>query len=187
MKYKLIFLWAIYAFPNAQSIDINALKALGSTKFGIAETKNTKDIQKQTSFILDLPIDPKTYIMGPGDQIKVNIVSSNEVFNYSLIVSPTGEVLIPAVGILDIYGLSLSEAIKSMKKMVREWNRNAKIYITLEEIRQFKVRVIGQIGQPGLYDVTGITRISDLYQVILNIENEIKKLENEKDDNEKQI
>ena len=97
--------------------------------------------------------------MGPGDQIKVNIVSSNEVFNYSLIVSPTGEVLIPAVGILNVYGQSLSEAIKSMKKMVKKWNRNAKIYITLESIRQFKVRVIGQIEQPGLYEVTGLSLI----------------------------
>jgi len=187
MKYRLIILWVIYALPNAQSIDINALKALGSTKFGITETKTTRDIQKQTSFNLDQPINPKNYIMGPGDQIKVNIVSSNEVFNYSLIVSPTGEVLIPAVGILNIYGLSLSEAITSLKKMVEKWNRNAKIYITLEEIREFKVRVIGQIKQPGLYDVTGMTRISDLYQIILNIENEIKKLEDEKYDNEKQI
>ena len=187
MKNKLIIYWAIYAFTNAQSIDINALKTLGSAKFGITETKNTKDIQKQTNFILDLPIDPKLYMMGPGDQIKVNIVSSNEVFNYSLIVSPTGDVLIPAVGILDIYGLSLNEAIESMKKMVKKWNRNAKIYITLEGIREFKVRVIGQIKQPGLYDVTGITRISDLYQIILNIENEIKKLEAEKEDSEKQI
>jgi protein involved in polysaccharide export with SLBB domain len=74
-----------------------------------------------------------------------------------------------------------------MKKMVKKWNRNAKIYITLEGIREFKVRVIGQIKQPGLYDVTGITRISDLYQIILNIENEIKKLEAEKEDSEKQI
>ena len=83
MKNKLIIYWVIYAFTNAQSIDINALKTLGSAKFGITETKNTKDIQKQTNFILDLPIDPKLYMMGPGDQIKVNIVSSNEVFNYS--------------------------------------------------------------------------------------------------------
>ena len=187
MKYKFFILLAIYAFPYPQSIDLNALKALGSTKFGTTETKNTKDIQRQTSFILDQPIDSKAYIMGPGDQIKVNIVSSNEVFNYSLIVSPTGEVLIPAVGILNVYGQSLSEAIKSMKKMVKKWNRNAKIYITLESIRQFKVRVIGQIEQPGLYEVTGITRISDLYQTILNIENEIKKLNSEKDNNEKQI
>ena len=187
MKYKFANFLVFCAISSAQNIDINALKAISEAKLGLGETKVTKDIQKQNIISLDQPVNPDLYIMGPGDQLKVNIVSSNEVFNYSLIISPTGEVLIPAVGIINVYGLSLTNAIISMDKIVREWNRNAKIYITLEQIRQFKIRVIGQLKQPGLYNVTGVNRVSDLYQTIVNIENEIKKLENETSDDEKTI
>ncbi|MEC7730720.1 MAG: polysaccharide biosynthesis/export family protein, partial [Candidatus Neomarinimicrobiota bacterium] len=165
-----IRLWAICALISAQTIDVNALRTLGqssATKLGLDRTKLTQEKQAQSLVILDRPVDPSLYFVGPGDQFRVNIISSNEAFNYSLTVSPTGEILIPAVAIVPVYGLTLHQAIKAMEKTVKEWNQNVKIYITLEQIREFKVKVIGQLEQPGLYTATPMTRVSDLYQVII--------------------
>jgi protein involved in polysaccharide export with SLBB domain len=168
---KSIFrLWALCALISAQTIDVNALRTLGqssATKLGLDRTKLTQERQGQSLVILDRPVDPSLYFVGPGDQFRVNIISSNEAFNYSLTVSPTGEILIPAVAIVPVYGLTLRQAIKAMEKTVKEWNQNIKIYITLEQIREFKVKVIGQLKQPGLYTVTPMTRVSDLYQMIM--------------------
>ena len=163
-------MWALCALISAQTIDVNALRTLGqssATKLGLDRTKLTQERQGQSLVILDRPVDPSLYFVGPGDQFRVNIISSNEAFNYSLTVSPTGEILIPAVAIVPVYGLALRQAIKAMEKTVKEWNQNVKIYITLEQIREFKVKVIGQLKQPGLYTVTPITRVSDLYQMIM--------------------
>jgi len=165
-----IRLWALCALISAQTIDVNALRTLGqssATKLGLDRTKLTQEKQAQSLVILDRPVDPSLYFVGPGDQFRVNIISSNEAFNYSLTVSPTGEILIPAVAIVPVYGLTLHQAIKAMEKTVKEWNQNVKIYITLEQIREFKVKVIGQLEQPGLYTATPMTRVSDLYQVII--------------------
>ena len=165
-----IRLWALCALISAQTIDVNALRTLGqssATKLGLDRTKLTQEKQAQSLVILDQPVDPNLYLVGPGDQFRVNIISSNEAFNYSLTVSPTGEILIPAVAIVPVYGLTLRQAIKAMEKTVKEWNQNVKIYITLEQIREFKVKVIGQLKQPGLYTVTPMTRVSDLYQMIM--------------------
>jgi len=168
---KSIFrLWALCALISAQTIDVNALRTLGqssATKLGLDRTKLTQERQGQSLVILDRPVDPSLYFVGPGDQFRVNIISSNEAFNYSLTVSPTGEILIPAVAIVPVYGLTLRQAIKAMEKTVKEWNQNVKIYITLEQIREFKVKVIGQLEQPGLYTATPMTRVSDLYQMII--------------------
>ena len=165
-----IRLWALCALISAQTIDVNSLRTLGqssATKLGLDRTKLTQDKQAHSLVILDRPVDPSLYFVGPGDQFRVNIISSNEAFNYSLTVSPTGEILIPAVAIVPVYGLTLHQAIKAMEKTVKEWNQNVKIYITLEQIREFKVKVIGQLEQPGLYTATPMTRVSDLYQVII--------------------
>ena len=165
-----IRLWALCALISAQTIDVNALRTLGqssATKLGLDRTKLTQEKQAQSFVILDRPVDPSLYFVGPGDQFRVNIISSNEAFNYSLTVSPTGEILIPAVAIVPVYGLTLRQAIKAMEKTVKEWNQNVKIYITLEQIREFKVKVIGQLEQPGLYTATPMTRVSDLYQMII--------------------
>lgn len=165
-----IRLWALCALISAQTIDVNALRTLGqssATKLGLDRTKLTQEKQAQSLVILDRPVDPSLYFVGPGDQFRVNIISSNEAFNYSLTVSPTGEILIPAVAIVPVYGLTLHQAIKAMEKTVKEWNQNVKIYITLEQIREFKVKVIGQLEQPGLYTATPMTRVSDLYQMII--------------------
>ena len=165
-----IRLWALCALISAQTIDVNALRTLGqssATKLGLDRTKLTQEKQAQSLVILDRPVDPSLYFVGPGDQFRVNIISSNEAFNYSLTVSPTGEILIPAVAIVPVYGLTIRQAIKAMEKTVKEWNQNVKIYITLEQIREFKVKVIGQLKHPGLYTVTPMTRVSDLYQMII--------------------
>ena len=165
-----ISLWALCALISAQTIDVNALRTFGqssATKLGLDRTKLTQEKQAQSLVILDRPVDPSLYFVGPGDQFRVNIISSNEAFNYSLTVSPTGEILIPAVAIVPVYGLTLRQAIKAMEKTVKEWNQNIKIYITLEQIREFKVKVIGQLEQPGLYTATPMTRVSDLYQMII--------------------
>ena len=127
--------------------------------------------------ILDKPVNPYQYIVGPGDQIRINIISSNEAFNYLLTVSPTGELLIPSVAIISVYGLTLNKAKIKIEKVVKKWNQNAKIYSTIEQIRKFKLKVIGQLKHPGLYDVTPMTRVSDLYDII--IENNKKELINQ--------
>ncbi|MED5426628.1 MAG: SLBB domain-containing protein [Candidatus Neomarinimicrobiota bacterium] len=179
-----IRLWALCTLISAQTIDVNALRTLGqssATKLGLDRTKLTQEKQAQSLVILDRPVDPSLYLVGPGDQFRVNIISSNEAFNYSLTVSPTGEILIPAVAIVPVYGLTLHQAIKAMEKTVKEWNQNVKIYITLEQIREFKVKVIGQLEQPGLYTATPMTRVSDLYQVI------IEQYSTEKEENEESM
>jgi len=164
------------ALITAQTIDVNTLRNFSQSsanKLGFDRTKLTQEKQSQSLVILDQPVNPKLYIIGPGDQFRVNIISSIEVFNYLLSVSPTGDILLPAVGIVPVYGLTLQQAITAIEKTVKNWNQNAKIYIALEQIREFKVKVVGQLREPGLYVVTPMTRVSDLFQTLIENKNSL--------------
>ena len=165
---KILLMGLVCSVGYAQTLDINALRtAQARYKAGsVTSTGATQVSQAESKVLIDQPINPEKYLVGPGDQFRVNIISSNETFDYSLIVSPSGEILIPAVGILPVYGLTLTQAIGSMKEMVKARNQSVKIYVTLEEIRQFRVKVIGHFNQTGFYEVTAMTHVSDLYNQI---------------------
>ena len=166
---KNFLLFGVCASLFAQTFDINALRMaqsnLGSK--GIDNGSITNERQVQPKIIIDKPIDPNAYLIGPGDQYLVNIISSDNVSNYTLTVSPTGEILIPTIGVVQLNNHSLSTSIQLMESAIKSMNQSAQIYIILSEIREFKIKVIGHLKNPGFYTVTPVSRVSDLYEDIL--------------------
>ena len=110
--------------------------------------------------ILEGTISPEQYIVGPGDQFAINIISSDGVFNYILAVTPTSELLLPLIGLINIDQLSLISAIEKIKTKVNSTNKNAKIEITLIKLRKFKVLVTGAIEESGFVVISAIDRLS---------------------------
>jgi protein involved in polysaccharide export with SLBB domain len=53
---------------------------------------------------IEKPINPDTYIIGPGDLIGINILSAENI-SFQIRVGPVGEIMIPLVGILNISGI----------------------------------------------------------------------------------
>ena len=173
----LLVIIGVQSIGRYQTLDLNSLRIAQKQA---AKLKNkSQEISRANKsddpFIIDLPVNPDEYVVGPGDQFHLNIISSNETFDYSLTISPTGTLLIPSVGIIDCNDLTLSKLIKEIKKIIKNWNRNIKINIELEEIRQFRVLVTGQFDNAGYFTVTPMTRISDLYNLVISDFNEKKK------------
>ena len=172
-----IFLVGFMSFSDAQTLDLNSLRI--AQKQAAKLKNNSKEISKNNKnydpLIIDSPVNSDEYIVGPGDQFHLNIISSNETFDYSLTISPTGTLLIPSVGIINCNNLTLNRLIKEIKKTVKNWNNNIQINIELERIRQFKVLVSGQFENAGFFTVTPMTRVSDLYNNIVSDYNERMK------------
>ena len=161
----------------SQTLDLNSLRI--AQKQAAKLKNNSKEFSKNNKnndpLIIDSSVNSDEYIVGPGDQFHLNIVSSNETFDYSLTISPTGTLLIPSVGIIDCNNLTLNRLIKEIRKTVKNWNKNIQIDIELEKIRQFKVLVSGQFENAGFFTVTPMTRVSDLYNNIVSDYNERMK------------
>jgi hypothetical protein len=123
----------IQSLPYLQTLDINSLRMAQrqiskSSPQLSSITSNTSD---NKPFLIDKSISPKQYKVGPGDQIHINIISSNETFDYSLMISPTGVLLIPSVGLINTDNLSLHELIKKIKNKIESWNLNAQVNIEI--------------------------------------------------------
>ena len=166
---KIFLLFGVCTSLFAQTLDINALRMAQSkiSNSGYTNASRSNERQDQTRIKVEKPIDPKQYLVGPGDQFLVNIISSENLANYVLTVSPTGEILIPSVGIVQVYGQTLSSSIIKMETAIQSLNHSAQVFIILSEIREFKVKVVGHLQNPGFYTVTPVSRVSDLYEDIL--------------------
>ncbi len=166
---KIFLLFGVCASLFAQTLDINALRMAQSkiSNSGYTNASRSNERQDQTRIKVEKPIDPKQYLVGPGDQFLVNIISSENLANYVLTVSPTGEILIPSVGIVQVYGQTLSSSIIKMETAIQSLNHSAQVFIILSEIREFKVKVVGHLQNPGFYTVTPVSRVSDLFEDIL--------------------
>ena len=114
--------------------------------------------------ILDKFIDEDKYIVGVGDIFLFNMITTNGVFTLEIIVSPTGDVLIPVVGKVKIKDKTLTEAYKIVINKCKEKYEDAYVYINLIKLRQFKVLVTGNSNYSGMHIVSSNNRVSDLVE-----------------------
>jgi polysaccharide export outer membrane protein len=111
--------------------------------------------------ILEKSIDPEEYVVGTGDVLSIDIWGEINI-NYTLGITPEGNLLIPRVGSVDVGGNSLKEAKEIIQEAVMKSYKNVQVTITLVGLRRFKVSVAGAIKAPGIYSVFANTRVSEV-------------------------
>ena len=167
----------VHGLSKSQNLDLNTLRLAQRQAFKASKTNSSilnKD-KRQERFVTDRIVDPDKYIVGPGDELHINIISSNETFDHSLVISPTGQLLIPSVGMVNCNKLKLSQLVKEIKKEIRSWNTNVRINVELINIREFRVLVLGQFDNAGYFIVTPMTKVSDLFNQIKTEHNQKAK------------
>ena len=85
---------------------------------------------------------------------------------FNVTVGPTGDLLIPGVGSEKISGLILITAIDILKHRISETFQNARIDISLINIRTFKVQITGAVNNPGFAKISALTRLDEAIEVI---------------------
>ena len=167
----------VHGLSKSQNLDLNTLRLAQRQAFKASKTNSSilnKD-KRQERFVTDRIVDPDKYIVGPGDELHINIISSNETFDHSLVISPTGQLLIPSVGMVNCNKLKLSQLVKEIKKEIRSWNTNVRINVELINIREFRILVLGQFDNAGYFIVTPMTKVSDLFNQIKTEHNQKAK------------
>ncbi|WP_184544016.1 SLBB domain-containing protein [Mucilaginibacter sp. FT3.2] len=118
---------------------------------------------KNSSFEPNLKLaTPVNYIVGPNDQLNVNVYGSSLV-NWKLEVSPEGNINIPGIGILNVGGKTIEQATLSIKSKLAANNyaigRGTNVQVTLGNIRSIQVIIIGQVVKPGTYTLPSLATV----------------------------
>jgi len=101
---------------------------------------------------LDAPIDPDTYIIGPGDEFMLFLRGQGQQ-SVRLTVMPEGTVLVPNVGPHEAAGKTIATFRKELKKELGNYYRNVQIDVQLVKPRSFIIYVFGEVKSPGAVEV----------------------------------
>ena len=106
------------------------------------QTQYQQPLQNVRVSVMDGPVDPKEYIVGPGDVYSVNVWISPPL-SLQVPVTPEGSIIVPTVGEVSVAGLHLDEAKKKIAAEIRKKYISGDISFTLLTPRIFAVGVAG--------------------------------------------
>jgi len=127
--------------------------------FGADLFRNSKSNSFEPNLKLATPIN---YIVGPDDQLNINVYG-NSVVDWSLDVSPDGNINIPGVGVLNVAGKTIEQATASIKSKLAANNyaigKGTNVKVSLGNIRSIKVILQGQVVKPGTYTLPSLATV----------------------------
>ncbi len=130
-------------------------------RFGLEVFRNgTRDL---TAIPMDLPVGPD-YVVGPGDGLTINLWGGIS-GRMTRVVDREGRINLPEAGPLLVSGRSLGEVQQAVEQLLRTQYRDTSADVTLARLRTVRVYVVGEVAQPGAYDVSSLsTPLSALFE-----------------------
>ncbi len=102
---------------------------------------------------------PDTYIVGPGDQLKINFYGK-ESDSFEVIVDREGRISIPDLSPVEVAGLTFAEIKELIKVKVEQEVIGVKAFVSLGQLRSMRILVLGEAYKPGSYSVSSLTTVS---------------------------
>ncbi|MBT5953442.1 hypothetical protein HOG98_01855 [bacterium] len=112
--------------------------------------------------ITNIPVG-EDYILGPDDNLIIRIWGKLEE-KLEVTIDNNGFIYIPKVGNVTISGETFGNAKKIIKKELEQFYVNFDLSVTMGRLRTMKVFILGEVQQPGAYDVSSLsTLVMSLY------------------------
>ncbi|MDC0923732.1 SLBB domain-containing protein [Gammaproteobacteria bacterium] len=109
----------------------------------------------QTSFMpINEPNLDSSYILDFGDVLEIQLIGQkDQIGNYSI--NRDGSINLPDIGKLSLSGLSLNDASNLIKARVSSAYIGTEAYISLKNIRDINILIVGNAYNPGIYTLNG--------------------------------
>lgn len=101
---------------------------------------------------------PANYILGPGDEVRVQMWGALDVSS-SFILDREGQIALPKVGALQLAGVTAANLEPVLKSHLSKVFTNFGLSATLGKLRSVQVYVVGQARQPGTYAVSSLSTL----------------------------
>jgi len=104
---------------------------------------------------MDVPVGPD-YVIGPGDGLNVDVWGSVSQ-RLQRVVDREGRLSLPEVGTVLVAGKTLGDVQQTVQKQLRNQFRDVQTDISLARLRTVRVYVVGDVANPGAYDVSSLS------------------------------
>lgn len=108
---------------------------------------------------------PDDYVLGPGDEVVIDIWGVNEA-TIRQTISPEGRIIVSQIGAIDLAGLTIKAATKKIRAAFAKRyagiggsNPASEVSVTLGNIRTIQVNVLGAVKVPGTYRLSSFSTV----------------------------
>ena len=114
------------------------------------------------SLPMDLPAGAD-YVLGPGDELAINIWGSQPQTLNGLI-DRQGQIALPSVGAVRVAGLTIAMGEEAIRKALQAQFKDVHVELSLGRVHTVRVYVVGDVQRPGAYDISSLsTPLNALY------------------------
>lgn len=101
---------------------------------------------------------PSTYILGPGDQLVIDIYGASQQTMVHTI-SPEGTITIPGYGPVYLNGFSVAAAKKKLRSTIGSRFQSSNIQLSVANTRTIQVNIMGEVRTPGTYRLSAFANV----------------------------
>ena len=116
---------------------------------------NKKDLTFESSMNL---ATPQNYRLGPGDEVNIDISGASQE-SITETISPDGYVTVEDIGIIQLGGLSVSQAKAKLRNVLGSRYQGSHIELTVGQTRTITISVIGEVKMPGTYTMSAFATV----------------------------
>lgn len=106
----------------------------------------------------DVPVGPD-YVLGPGDDLMINVWGPTDSFMVRT-VDRNGRIVLPKIGDLRVWGLTFSQADRLVREQLSRYFRGYQTSVTMGRLRTIRVHVVGEVCQPGSYVLSSLSNLT---------------------------
>ena len=101
---------------------------------------------------------PADYILGAGDQVIIDVWGASQM-TFDNVISPEGFIIAEGVGRIKLAGLTQAEADRYVNTVLGEYYNGSSISLSIGEIRNVKVEIVGEVVAPGSYTLSAFSTL----------------------------
>ena len=116
---------------------------------------NNKNLTFESSMNL---ATPQNYRLGPGDEVNIDIWGASQE-SITETISPDGTITVDGIGVIQLSGLSVSQAKQKLHHVIGPRYQGSRIELTLGQTRTITVSVMGEVKVPGTYTLSAFASV----------------------------
>ena len=116
---------------------------------------NNKELSFESSMNL---ATPQNYRLGPGDDVNIDISGASQE-SISETISPDGYVTVEDFGLIQLGGLTVSQAKAKLKNVLGPRYQGSHIELTVGQTRTITISVIGEVKTPGTFTMSAFATV----------------------------
>lgn len=123
-----------------------------------------------------LPIDPKSYVIGPEDIILIKVWREAD-FTGPKGVRPDGKITLPLIGDLQASGLTPDRLATQLKQALSEYVKQPDVTVEVIQVNSKRYTVTGEVNRPSMFPLVVAVHVFDA----INIAGGFRDFANKKD------